>query len=218
MSKKPSMRLLLISLCLFCFTSLSAYDYSILRGEEFYALYDELATLTINVFREYPYLYDGNLESEKECLSHYFSTKNSALVVVKDKERIIGAITGIPLNETFFDCKNCFVENNLPMEEIFYLGEITLLKEYRGQGIGARMYALFEEFVRENKIYKEIAFCEVVPPKNDPRCPSDYFCLDRFWTKRGYIKNPDWVTQFSWKELSSQEKFYHPMVFWSKKL
>lgn len=217
MSKKTSLRLM-ISLCVVAFNCLSAYEYSILREEEFCKHRDELAHLRINVFREYPYLYDGDLEYEKDYLSQYLSTKNSALVIVKDKQRIVGAITGIPLNETFSDCKDFFLENNIPMEGVFYLGEITLLKEYRGQGIGARMYELFEEFVRENQMYKEIALCEVVPSKSDPSLTNDYFCLDSFWTKRGFVKNPDWVTYFSWKELDSCEEFYHPMVFWTKKL
>lgn len=209
---------LLISLFIFALTSLSAYDYSILSDEEFVACSDELATLRITVFREYPYLYDGNLEYEKNYLSQYLSTTNSVLVIVKNGEQIIGAITGIPLNETFSDCKNFFIENKIPMDGIFYLGEITLLKEYRGQGIGAHMYELFEEFVRNSKTYKEIALCEVVPPKADPRSTRDYFCLDNFWTKRGYVKNPAWVTQFSWQELDRNEESYHPMVFWIKKL
>jgi ribosomal protein S18 acetylase RimI-like enzyme len=216
MSEKNSL-VLLIFLFIFALTSLGAYDYSILRGEEVYACSDELAALRINVFREYPYFYDGNLENEKNCLSQYLSA-NSALVIVKSGERIIGAITGIPLNEAFSDCKNFFVENEIPMEGIFYLGEISLLKEYRGQGIGAQMYELFEEFVRKNRIYKEIALCEVMSPKEDPRCTSDCFYLDSFLTKIGYIKNPAWTIQFSWKELNSQEEFYHPMRFWSKKL
>ena len=217
MSKKAPVNLL-IFLFIFALTHLSAYDYSVLQEAEFYACSEELATLRINVFREYPYLYDGSLEYEKNYLSQYLSTKNSALVIVKDAERIIGAVTGIPLNETFSDCKDFFIENKIPMEGIFYLGEITLLKEYRGQGIGARMYELFEEFVRGNNEYKQIALCEVVSPKNDPRRTSDYFCLDSFWAKRGYVKNPDWVTQFSWKDLGSEEESYHPMVFWIKNL
>ncbi len=217
MSKAAAMKLL-ISALLGDLTSLSAYDYSILQEEEFYACSHELATLRINVFREYPYLYEGNLEYEKNYLSQYLSTKNSVLVIAKDKERIIGAITGIPLNETFSDCRNFFIENKIPMEGRFYLGEITLLKEYRGQGIGARLYEVFEEFVRSNERYQEIVLCEVATSKDDPRRTSDYFCLDSFWAKRGYVKNPDWVTQFSWKELDSEKEFYHPMVFWTKKL
>ena len=164
MSKKAPVNLL-IFLFIFALTHLSAYDYSVLQEAEFSACSEELATLRINVFREYPYLYDGSLEYEKNYLSQYLSTKNSALVIVKDAERIIGAVTGIPLNETFSDCKDFFIENKIPMEGIFYLGEITLLKEYRGQGIGARMYELFEEFVRGNNEYKQIVLCEVVSPK-----------------------------------------------------
>ncbi len=112
-----------------------SYNFQVLQKEELAACIDDLADLRISVFREYPYLYDGNLEYEKKYLKQYL-----------------------------------------------------------------------------------ITFCEVVSPKNDPRRPPDYFCLDEFWTRRGFVKIPDLVTQFSWKEIDSEDEFYHPMVFWSKKL
>jgi predicted GNAT superfamily acetyltransferase len=44
---------------------------------------------------------------------------------------------------------------------MFYLGEIILLKECQGQGIGAEMYKRFEVFAQE-KGYPQIVFCEFV--------------------------------------------------------
>lgn len=209
---------LLTYLFIFAATPLIAYDYSIWQEEELPAHIDELASVEINVFRGYPYLFEGTMEGERNYLNQYLISKNSVWVVAKDGERIIGAITGLPLNEAFEECRDCFLKENLPMEKIFYLGEIVLLKEYRGQGIGVQMYTLFEQFVRENTAHQEIAFCEIVSPKDDPRRTSDYFCLDKFWTKREFVKRPHLVTQFSWKEIDNETESPHPMVFWTKKL
>ena len=111
---------ILIPIFILAFTYMNAYDYSILRQEEFNAGIDELAFLRINVFREYPYFYDGNLEYDKNYLCQYLSTKNSILVIARDKERIIGAISGIPLNKTFSDCRNVFVEQMLQAFIFFF--------------------------------------------------------------------------------------------------
>ena len=104
------------------------------------------------------------------------------------------------------------------MEKIFYLGEIVLLREYRGQGVGATLYEMFEQFVKKNTQYAHIALCEVIPKKNDPRQATGYFCLDKFWSKRGFVKQPELIAQFSWKEVGSNHESSHPMVFWMKTL
>lgn len=199
-------------------TPLSGYDFAILQEEEFYACSDELAALHIDVFREYPYLYDGSLEVEKRYLAQYLSTKNRLIIVAKDGERVIGALTGIPLNESFGDCRSFFVERNIPMDSIFYVGEMTVDKEYRKKWIGARMYELFEQFVRENTTYHQIGFFAVVSPEDDPRRTSDYFCLDEIYVRKGFVQQPGMVAQFSWKEIGNENESCHPMIFWIKKL
>ena len=53
------------------------------RGKEVQQVIGELARLRLGVFREYPYLYDGNLEEELEYLSKYVELKGSFVYVVK---------------------------------------------------------------------------------------------------------------------------------------
>lgn len=194
------------------------YTLSILQSDELKENIDDVAHLRISVFREYPYLYDGTLEYERKYLQQYIAAKNSVLIVVKDRERIIGCVTGLPLRESFGDCQSFFTRENISMDTTYYLGEIILLKEYRGRGIGKDLYGLFEQFVKNLEVYRQIALCEVIPIENDPRQTSDYFCLKDFWTKRKFIKQPQLVTYYSWKEIGNEEESRHPMVFWLKSL
>lgn len=210
-------RLLLCLFILIC-SAASAANFSILQSDELNASMEDVARLRMTVFRDYPYSYDGTLEYEQEYLEQYISTNRSVVIVAKDGDRVVGSITGIPLNETFGECKSLFVEQGIPMDSIYYLGEITLLKEYRGKEIGANMYKLFEQFVRDAGVYRQIALCEVIPQENDPRKPPDYFCLDEFWTTREFVKQPQLVAYYSWREVGGEEEFYHPMVFWLKDL
>ena len=36
----------------------------------------------------------------------------------------------------------------------------------------------------------------------------------RFWTKRGFVRRPDIVTRFAWRDVETNK----PMVFWVKDL
>lgn len=74
-------------------------QFEILRfqGAEARSFINELATLRLKVFSEFPYLYKGSLDYEKKYLETYFSAKNSFILLVKDKstDQWIGATTGI---------------------------------------------------------------------------------------------------------------------------
>jgi hypothetical protein len=48
--------------------------------------------------------------------------------------------------------------------------------------------------------------------------PADYVPLDRFWGKRGFVRRPDIVGQFAWKDLDAEAETAKPMVFWTKAL
>ena len=42
--------------------------------------------------------------------------------------------------------------------------------------------------------------------------------LDRFWGKRGFVRRPDIVGTFRWKDLDEDHDSAKPMVFWVKEL
>jgi len=54
------------------------------RGAEIASIFEGLGKLRIAVFRDFPYLYEGTLEHEKEYLQTYANSERSFLFSVYD--------------------------------------------------------------------------------------------------------------------------------------
>lgn len=98
----------------------------------------ELATLRMTIFRDFPYLYEGDLAYEEKYLSSYMASPDSFLAVVFDGDKVVGATTAIPLLQETGEFKKPFLEHGYDLTKIFYFGESLLYPQYRGQGIGVR--------------------------------------------------------------------------------
>ncbi len=180
---------------------------------------EEAARFRVEVFSEYPYLYEGTVEFElKEILPVYVRSKESAWVIAKEDDRIVGILTGIPLAETAPNIHSPFLQNNISMEPYYCLADLMVLKEYRGKGIGKSLYHAFEEFVRTKPSYRYITFYEISRPLNDPKRPANYHSLDPFWSKRDYAKHPELNFEIPWSEIGSTKDCIHAIVYWIKKL
>ncbi|MEI6730369.1 MAG: GNAT family N-acetyltransferase, partial [Pseudomonadota bacterium] len=142
-------------------------------GEEINAIIEQIANLRITIFREFPYLYDGNLEYERNYLATYANSKNSIIIAAYECDKLIGVSSGIAMSEETEEFCRPFLEQNYDINKIFYCGETILLKEYRGQGI----YTRFMQ-ARENHAKKcgfEIAcFCAVERPQDHKLRPHNY--------------------------------------------
>ncbi len=185
----------------------------VFKGSEVQQHIDELAELRLSIFREYPYLYEGDIREERNYLKMYSSSENSLVILAQDGQKIVGAATGVPLKETSADYWEIFSKKGISIDEIFYLGELILLKDYRSEGIGNRLFDEFEKRVAEKHQYPKITICEVSRAKNDPQRPKDYVALDGFWKKKGFIKHPELVVYFSWKEIGNLKKTRHSLMF-----
>jgi GNAT superfamily N-acetyltransferase len=176
----------------------------------------ELARLRIQVFREFPYLYDGNLDYEKKYLQTYIDCPESVIVIAFDGDKVVGASTAIPMKYETDEMKKPFIENGYDLDEVFYCSESVLDKNYRGLGIGVRFFEEREAHAEHLGGFKYICFCCVERPADHPRRPADYVPLDRFWTKRGYVKHPELHTSYVWKDLDDVDETPKPMTFWLK--
>ena len=58
---------------------------------------DAVAVLRIDVFRDWPYLYDGAIAYEREYLEAYAGSNDSVFVLAFYGDAVIGASTGLPL-------------------------------------------------------------------------------------------------------------------------
>ncbi len=176
---------------------------------------EDAARLRISVFREFPYLYEGDADSEREYLGHYGECPRSVFVLAICDGKIAGVSTGLPLEEADEAFRGPFVKAGLSPAGWFYCGESVLDPVWRGKGIGHRFFDEREAHARELGLTKT-CFCSVIRPADHPLRPADYRPNDIFWTKRGYVKRPDLCARLSWKQVDSEELVENELVFWTR--
>lgn len=176
----------------------------------------ELARLRIEIFRDFPYLYDGDYEYEQKYLQTYIDTPESVIVLAFDGDKVVGASTAIPMKYETAQLKMPFLEHGYDLDEVFYCSESVLNRNYRGLGLGVQFFEQREAHAEVLGGFKVITFCCVERPLNHPRRPDNYVALDQFWNKRGYFKHPELTTSYSWKDLDDTEETPKPMTFWLK--
>ena len=71
---------------------------------------DALGRLRIAVFREYPYLYEGSLEYERDYLKTYCKTDRSLVVLVFDGGEVVGATTCLPMADEGPEFQEAFLK------------------------------------------------------------------------------------------------------------
>ncbi|MES2520902.1 MAG: GNAT family N-acetyltransferase [Bacteroidota bacterium] len=192
--------------------------YKIYRGKDIETVFESLAQLRITVFKDYPYLYEGTLEYEKEYLKIYARSARSFLFAVFDNDKMVGATTCIPLVDETDEVKKPFLEVGLDIDKIFYFGESILLAQYRGLGLGNRFFDERENHARSFGEFEITCFCAVQRPDNYPLKPEDYRPLDEFWQKRGYQRQGILQSQFDWLDINESVSTSKPMIYWTKNI
>lgn len=186
-----------------------------LHGAELLPHLEQLGQLRIRVFYDFPYLYEGSLEYEKEYLNAYVQEEESVVVGLVREGQWIGATTAIPLSAETEEVQKPFKEAGIPVYSVFYFGESVLLPEYRGKGYGHLFFDEREHFAKE-KGYSITAFCSVLRREDHPLKPMDYRSNEAFWTKRGYTKREDLRCQMSWLDRGETETTTKELEFWIK--
>ena len=189
-----------------------------LSGAALTARLDALAGLRIRVFREWPYLYDGDPAHEARYLAAYAQSPGALVVAASTPQgEAVGMATCQPGQEASAKLRASWAAAGLDVAELCYFGESVLLPKYRGQGAGVRFFQEREAHARRLGL-SIAAFCSVVRNENDPRRPRDYTPLDGFWDNRGYEARPDISTVMSWREVDDTRETPHVLSFWIKKL
>ena len=196
---------------------MSALRFEILRGDAVDGALDALAELRIAVFREWPYLYDGDPGYERRYMASYRDSRDAILVAARDGDRIVGAATGTPMEDHADEFGAAITARGMTLGDIFYCAESVLLPEYRGQGAGHAFFGAREEHARALGRRMSL-FCAVVRPEAHPLRDPDYRTLEPFWRKRGYQPIEGLTTEYSWRDIGETEETGKPMQFWRKDL
>lgn len=181
------------------------------------AAFDDLARLRIEVFRDFPYLYEGDFDYERRYLATYMESAGAVVIGAFDGDALVGAATGSPLADHFEEFAGPFAARGLDPACFFYFGESVLRKNWRGRGVGVRFFEEREKAAREAG-FSACVFSAVVRPRDHPARPQAYQPLDAFWTRRGYARIEGLTTGFSWRDLGEAAETVKTMEFWSKRL
>lgn len=192
-------------------------DVRALRGADLEAALDAVAGLRITVFRDWPYLYDGSPEYEREYLRTYRDTPGALLVAAFHEGRLVGASTSTPMEDHAPEFAAPFRALGIAPERIIYGAESVILRPYRGIGLGHRFIDLREEHARALG-RTHVAFCSVIRPDDHPARPAVYRSNDAFWRGRGYDTLPGAIARFSWKDLGEAEETEKSLQFWMRAL
>lgn len=187
-------------------------------GAEIASVFEDLAQLRITVFRDFPYLYAGTIDYEKEYLQVYSNSARSFLVAVYDGEQMVGASTCLPLADETDTVKKPFLTAGYHVDKIFYFGESILLPAYRGRGLGHLFFDEREAHAGRFAGFEMTCFCAVERPENHPQRPSGYRTLDQFWQNRGYAKMPELQTWFFWPDTGETVETAKLMTYWVKSI
>ena len=178
---------------------------------------DEVAKLRIAVFRDWPYLYDGDVGYERDYLAAYAQSPNSVVVLARAGDKVVGASTGIPLAEDSAEFQAPFLERGIEVAKVFYCGESVVLPAYRGRGIGHAFFDAREAHARALGGFEWTAFAAVDREDDDVRKPSGHRGNEAFWGKRGYVRQPGMTMRLHWNELDHGE-VGHTLTFWLRPL
>lgn len=178
---------------------------------------EELAALRIEVFREFPYLYDGDMAYERSYLQAFLAAPDAVLVLVFDEDVVVGASTGLPMAHETPNIQKPFLENGYDIKKVFYYGESVLKKDYRGRGLGLAFFEEREAHARRLERFEWLCFCGVQRAEEHPRRPAGYVPLDRFWQKRGFERT-DMICEMSWQDLDETTESPKSLQFWQKRI
>ncbi|MDP3261408.1 MAG: GNAT family N-acetyltransferase [Tabrizicola sp.] len=190
-------------------------DVRALTGPDLEAALDGVAQLRISVFRDWPYLYDGTLDYERQYLDTYRDNPGALLVGAFHNGRLVGASTSTLMEDHADAFAAPLRAIGLAVASILYGAESVLLPEYRGIGLGHRFIDLREAHARK-MARTHVAFASVVRPSDHPSKPVNARTNDAFWLGRGYQPLPGVLAHFLWRDLGAPAATEKALQFWMR--
>jgi GNAT superfamily N-acetyltransferase len=198
-------------------TDTTAIAVDAFRGEAARPFLPAVAALRIEVFREWPYLYDGSLDYEERYLASYAASPSCLIAVARAGGEVVGAATAMPLAQHGGDVAPPLAAAGYDPATVYYFGESVLRPVYRGRRLGHAFFDAREAAARALG-FRIAAFCAVQRPPDHPARPADHRPHDEFWRKRGFVRRPDIVGHFGWRDVGDDAETIKPMTFWIKEL
>ena len=183
---------------------------------------DTISKLRVDVFKEYPYLYEGELCYEKNYMLGYTTDKQAMIAIARVDGKLAGVSTGIPLisnSEIVVDAKKVFLQEKIEIGDYYYYGEVIVLPEYRGRGLTTKLYAAQNELIKSWG-FKHVCILTVVREIDHPLKPVDYKSPEKMWEHLGFFRNK-LITDYHWPTIQADKSvkdIKNTLEFWTKQL
>lgn len=189
------------------------------KGHEIDPYTKDIIQLSNKIYRTYPYFYAG---SDADYTAHLesYAKKNSLVCVAFDDHKVIGFAAGMPMEEVWDKYQKPLLKNGIDISKGFYIGELIILPEYTGSGLGMKMGQEIEKIVKDTNQFSTIYITTINPSTVSQPAPSDYVSSeDEIRLKRlGFQKRPELSFQSNWTNVNETKESSHTMEYWSKSL
>lgn len=187
------------------------------KGAEIAPYTNKIVQLANDLFKKYPYLYDGSDAEYTKHLTSYAQSRHGVVSIAFDGDKIIGVATGIPLSEAWEKYQSPFRAKGEDTSKIFYLGELLVTPEYTGKGLGQQMTKNVEQFAKE-KGFKTIT-AQVIDEKTvKETAPQNHYSMTNVLKKLSYQERPELKLISYWTNVNDSKDTPHQMVYWTKSL
>lgn len=208
------------ALCLSCTISADEkLHVQTFKGHEIDPYTKDIIQLSNKIYRTYPYFYAGSDANYTAHLESY-AKKNSIVCVAFDGDKVIGFAAGMPMEEVWDKYQKPLLKNGVDITKGFYIGELIILPEYAGSGLGMKMGLEIEKFVKDTNRFSTIYVTKINPSTLSQPAPADYVSSeDEIHLKKlGFQKRPELSFQSNWTNVNETKESSHTMEYWSKSL
>lgn len=184
-----------------------------LTGAEASPYLEDLARLRIQVFRDWPYLYAGTPDYERQYLTAYASAPSVLLVLALDDGRVVGASSAMRLSDEDPGIFAPVKAAGLDPASICYFGESVLDPAYRGRGLGKQFFEARLAHAQTLGVQRS-CFAAVIRDARDPRRPTNAQDLEPLWRRYGFAPRAGLTLSLNWPEVDRAGDVAHQLQFW----
>lgn len=197
------------------------YSFKLFTGKDVQAIVPFIAQQRVSEFREYPYLYEGNIAEDTEHCQWFAQLPHSAVAVAYLAGKPVGFISSTSFADFDVHFKGSialFENNGLDPHNFIYIPEAIIMPEHRGKSLTEKLHALIEKHAKSLG-YKGICFAEESHDKH-PLKPATYKGLEGLFLRAGYTKT-QMIIKFPWLTIQpdgSLKDEDHELCYWIKNL
>lgn len=188
------------------------------RGNNSVPYSKDIWNVCLQVYKEYPYLWDASGTDYTYYIESFENSKDSVVVLAFDGKHVVGVATGLRFSDyTAEHYKAPFISCGYSLDSIFYVADLLILKEYRNDSNIAVMYKKLEAIAKKDPSYFYITYNEM---EDDyiHQAPPDYKPLDKLLIKWGFVKQTETRFTTYYENINESEETPHTMVYWIKSL